>query len=894
MLNTNHILKSALSSLSALLIAATATAETVLTDQQINELYNATRSGAVPTRATCHDPSVIIGYEGTDGIVRGEETEGSKKIYCIFGSHRAWYKTYDMQNWRAFTNNLSSQSNYRTIFAPDAEWSKLGGGNYTVDGNMWAPDVVWNKTMKKWCMYMSINGDKWFSQIVLLTADNLVGDWTRVGAVVYSGFTASTWTKTDMPEVLNVSSLPSRYTLNRNGNQTYGQNCIDACSFYDEDGNLWLTYGSWFGGLYMLRLDPATGLRNKNYTYATDNGTAEMAKSDAYMGIKIAGGCHVSGEASYIQYIGDRYYLFVTNGGLDAKGGYNMRVFSSKSVTGPYLDMSGQDARYLSSGTANSSQINNADCPGTINGRVGTRLMSYYRWSFLDKGFCAQGHNSAIVDTDGKAFLVYHTRFDQGTEEHQVRVHQLFQAKTGALVAAPMEYRGESLAKIEESAIPGSYGLMLHGTGTDYAKLSCVTDEVVTLNADGTITGAKSGTWTLDEDGMHISFTVSGVTYHGVIIEQYIEETNTKALCFSGTSNTDVCAWGYKQLAPGQVYPDNQTVAINVKKKALSFKSSVFSGTTLKMKAKGIYGAEYVWTPSDTNIINNDGLVKPVSEKTLTTLTETVSCGDYSYSKSVRVTVAGALPLPDGLTDNKIMGRYASGDEIATTTPSTEISDETGLSISFNVSGLTSDWDKVAQSTDGNYIMYLSVLHYLNNDFYEAKATNSAAATAAMSTEKKENWQLFLNGSYFVTVSFNPDGTIEYYRDGKLMLTFGADLTPSWHGYGSTATPASIVKSVVNYYKKKQLKFLRSVDDVIIGTAVGFSRTNALRPIDRQNVELTTLGEGLISVSSAKDVTVLSLSGQTIYHGRPGVISVGRPGLYIVVTDGASTKVLVK
>ena len=27
-----------------------------------------------------------------------------------------------------------------------------------VQGNQWAPDIVYNKTMKKWCMYMSLNG----------------------------------------------------------------------------------------------------------------------------------------------------------------------------------------------------------------------------------------------------------------------------------------------------------------------------------------------------------------------------------------------------------------------------------------------------------------------------------------------------------------------------------------------------------------------------------------------------------------------------------------------------------------------------------------------------------------------------------------------------------------
>ena len=118
-------------------------------------------------------------------------------------------------------------------------------------------------------------------------------------------------------------------------------NAIDPCVLYDDDGNLWMTYGSWFGGIYMLKLDGKTGLRDYTYTYATiDN------ESDIYQGLKIAGGQHCSGEASYIQKVGEYYYLFMSYGGLTANGGYNMRVFRSDKITGPYKDYSGDDARY--------------------------------------------------------------------------------------------------------------------------------------------------------------------------------------------------------------------------------------------------------------------------------------------------------------------------------------------------------------------------------------------------------------------------------------------------------------------------------------------------------------------------------------------------------------------
>ena len=36
-------------------------------------------------------------------------------------------------------------------------------------------------------------------------------------------------------------------------------NCIDPAPFYDEQGRLWMAYGSWSGGIFLLGLDPKIG-----------------------------------------------------------------------------------------------------------------------------------------------------------------------------------------------------------------------------------------------------------------------------------------------------------------------------------------------------------------------------------------------------------------------------------------------------------------------------------------------------------------------------------------------------------------------------------------------------------------------------------------------------------
>lgn len=399
-------------------------------------------------RVSVHDPSVVF--------------DQASSTYYIFGSHRAAAKSTNMMSWEAFTApwataTSTNAANADAFTTPEVTkvkkggkeydlnfnafaWSARGSEGYNVDGMMWAPDVIYNKKLGKWCMYLSINGDFWYSSIIMLTADNIAGPYRYQAPVVISGFrSGDSYKSTDLEIVLGEqASLPSRYAPSDNyGN--HWPNCIDPCVFYDETGKLWMSYGSWSGGIFMLELDEATGLRNYDVTYA------ESETSDPYFGKKIAGGHYVSGEASYIEYIGGYYFLFMTYGGLEAAGGYQMRVFRSLSPDGPYVDGKGSSAIY------NSYQLNFG--PTANDGNRGVNILgAYSKWGNLLTGGAeaasgerAQGHNSIIAAPDGRTYLVYHTRFQNWGEGHQVRVHQVYQNEEGWLVAAPFEYTGEGV-----------------------------------------------------------------------------------------------------------------------------------------------------------------------------------------------------------------------------------------------------------------------------------------------------------------------------------------------------------------------------------------------------------------------------------------------------------------
>lgn len=100
---------------------------------------------------------------------------------------------------------------------------------------------------------------------------------------------------------------------------------IDAGLLLDPtDGRLWLSYGTYFGFIRIVELDPTTGER--------------VEGNEA---INVAIDC----EATALLYRDGWYYLFATHGTCcdGPNSTYNIVVGRSRNVTGPYLDNVGRD-----------------------------------------------------------------------------------------------------------------------------------------------------------------------------------------------------------------------------------------------------------------------------------------------------------------------------------------------------------------------------------------------------------------------------------------------------------------------------------------------------------------------------------------------------------------------
>jgi beta-xylosidase len=663
-----------LSLLSLLALMALPLSSQTLSDA---DLKNAYTTQTYAHRISCHDPSIVM-----DNV-----TDPAHPVYYVYGSHLGHGSTTVASNyldWDASWAGDESATSSNSLFA-NANGDRILFGNaygnahswqYTgnsVQGMQWAPDIIYNKTMKKWCLYMSLNGDNWCSSIVLFTSDSPKGPWVNNGVVVYSGFSgrfdhvgytnSADYKQTDLEKVLGpLAALPDRYNIPQSRTTSWGNiypNNIDPCVFFDDDNNLWMSYGSWSGGIFMLKLDKTTGLRDytQTYDYKTDKTVATVGAnynvlSDPYFGKKIAGGYYVSGEGSYIQKIGKYYFLFMSYGGLNPSQGYQIRVFRSEKPDGPYVDANGTSAIY-------DKYAQNYGSNATDN--RGVLLMEGYQWETMPKGEVAQGHNSAFIDAQGRAFVVYHTKFNDGTFGHEVRIHQLFLNEDGWLVAAPYEFKGETAtnadiagkASVADADIPGTYQFIRHQYGQSHAAVSSdnqattaklTTPVNITLSTDGTVSGSGiSGTWTRKAGTDFITITINSVSYKGVLVNQTLDYTNIPALCIAAVSDdSGVNGSGAAQTRQQEIWASKADAKAAIKytldRLEIPFTDrATINRDVLLPLSDGHLGASISWKSSDENVYDDD-FGEPVADGPVT-LTLNISKDGYVYSKAFNLTV---------------------------------------------------------------------------------------------------------------------------------------------------------------------------------------------------------------------------------------------------------------
>ena len=239
-------------------------------------------------------------------------------------------------------------------------------GGYPPTAGFWAPYVEYDGAHREYRMYYSAT--KAFgsseSRIWLAVAGHPEGPFENRGVVM------DTWNTSD--------ALP---------------NAIDAHVVNDREGKKYFVYGSFFGGIFIKELDPATGL-------AADGNCRTLGKCIAKRPARslIDG---PEGAAVMYEPKADWFYLFLSYGWLG--DGYDIRVARSREVQGPYLDFSGKDMVQETLGT----KLAGSYCFGAAAPNAFRDPSSGWGWG----GFRGPGHGVPFYAPRlGSYFFVHHIR----------------------------------------------------------------------------------------------------------------------------------------------------------------------------------------------------------------------------------------------------------------------------------------------------------------------------------------------------------------------------------------------------------------------------------------------------------------------------------------------------
>ena len=216
--------------------------------------------------------------------------------YYIYGSHMDSAKSTDLVTWTRMSGGYNANNPiFGAIYQKADEAFAYTGSTSSVipagSDAVWAPDVKYNEKLGKYVMYYCTSSTWNASNLCYAFSDMPDGNFDWQGALIYSGFTKDTIQYTDVLDYVSEDYANEHYITIRNEyNFNDCPNAIDPTLFTDADGNDWLVYGSWSGGIFLLEIDEETGASSVNFAVAAiyqdmdyvpeDEAAAEDAAAD--------------------------------------------------------------------------------------------------------------------------------------------------------------------------------------------------------------------------------------------------------------------------------------------------------------------------------------------------------------------------------------------------------------------------------------------------------------------------------------------------------------------------------------------------------------------------------------------------------------------------------------
>lgn len=378
------------------------------------------------------------------------------------------------------------------IPAEAVEWvrSNTGGKGAT---NIWAPYMVEHEGIYRLYYCVSAFGLP-TSYIGLAESASPQGPWEMKGCVVRT-------------------------------NRETAMNAIDPSIVIDpQTGKWWMHYGSYFGGLYCVELDPATGL-----TKQPDDLGHLVARRANYRKDNL--------EAPEIIYNPElkEYYLFVSYDPLMTT--YNVRVGRSTKPEGPFYDFHGKDMR----DTTNNFPI----------------LTAAYRFD-NHPGWAGTAH-CGVIGEDGRYFMFHQGRLSPQNAMMVLHAREVFFNSDGWPVVSPQRYAATPPRHFKQEDLPGEWEVLriiepLHERSLEAGQILWGEGELLkeewnrsahlTLAADNILSDDR-GSWAFDPAKQILKLTLDGEELNELITFAGQDwENERQTILFTGLDKNGRSVWG--------------------------------------------------------------------------------------------------------------------------------------------------------------------------------------------------------------------------------------------------------------------------------------------------------------------------------------------------------------
>ncbi len=307
--------------------------------------------------------------------------------------------------------------------------------------------------------------------------------------------------------------------------KTDSMNAIDPTVVFDaRNGRNWMIYGSFFGGIFCVELNPTTGLTkitdDKGFCIARRaNGTERVIESP---------------EVIYNSAL-KKYFLFVSYDALFTH--YNVRVGRADKPEGPYYDFFGK----------------NLNLP--INHYP---VLTYaYRFNHHN-GWAGVGH-CGVINDNNNFFMLHQGRLAPDNQMMVLHVRKIEWTNDGWPTVSPERYVNITQHEISKDSILGNWEVIELNEIADSVKLwqgqipwggwhysTKMFNNSVTakLLKNGTTEGFNTYSWKLSKNS--VSFFNLMDTFKCNVIIGWDWENSRKSYLFTGLNKSGRSIWGKK------------------------------------------------------------------------------------------------------------------------------------------------------------------------------------------------------------------------------------------------------------------------------------------------------------------------------------------------------------